>query len=139
MILTLTAKGCRISDDSQKRIIKHLKKINQALPYLEEDLTVFRLLLKKNIDKYHPPRMYPHRHKSYMDTKPALAYFEGSITFRLDKKRLYAHFKGQTIDECINLGFNRIFEELEKYKDLHFPAESEYPDKVSIRGGRIYG
>ncbi len=134
MIFKSTTKHCRISPGTQKYIDQHLKKITQNLPAVDEDLVVVRLTLRKNIDKYHPSRSRPHTHKSYADTKPALAYFEGSMTFRLDKKQLYVHFKGQTIEECVDQGFHLIFKELEKYKDLHFPADSEYPDHHSIRG-----
>lgn len=135
MIFKLTTKGCQVSDRTYQHITQHLAKITQALPDIEGDLIVFRLLIKKNIDKYHPPRTHSHPHKSYADVKPELAYFEGSITFRLDKKPLFVHFKGQTIDECVNLGFERTFKELEKFKDLHFPSESEYPNHSSIRRG----
>lgn len=139
MIFKLTAKNCEISAASYKHVSRHLKKITQSLPHLKEDLVVLRLVIRKNIDQYHPPRIHPRRHRSYADYKPALAYYEGSITFRLDKKRFYTHFKGQTIDECFDLGFGRIFEELEKYKDLHFSSESKYPNHSTIRGGNIRG
>lgn len=135
MIFKLTARGCRISKTSERHIRQHLKKISQSLPNIEEDLVVLRMMIKRNIDRYHPPRVHPHLHKTYSDSKPALAYFEGAINFRLTKKRLYVHFKGQTIDECIDHGFSLIFRELEKFKDLHFIDESEYPDHSSIRGG----
>ncbi|MBI4035367.1 hypothetical protein HY383_00300 [Candidatus Daviesbacteria bacterium] len=139
MIFKLTAKNCEISAASYKHISRHFEKMTQLLPHVREDLVVLRVVIRKNIDKYHPSRIHPHQHRSYADYKPALAYYEGSITFRLDKKRLYAHFKGQTIDECFDLGFDRIFEELEKYKDLHFPSESEYPNHSTIRGGNTRG
>ncbi len=135
MIFKLTTKSCQVSDRSYKHITQHLAKITQTLPDIEEDLIVFRLTMRKNLDRYHPPRTHPHPHKSYADVKSELAFFEGSITFRIGKKQLFTHFKGQTIDECINLGFDRIFNELEKYKELHFSAESEYPNHSSIRGG----
>jgi len=133
MIFKLTAKNCQISTTTQKYINQHIKKIIQLLPNIEEDLIVFRMIIKKNIDKYHPPRASPHLHKNYADVKPALAYFEGSTTFRLGKRQLYVHLKGQTIVECVDQGFGLIFRELGKYKDLHFPGESEYPDHSSIR------
>ncbi len=133
MIFKLTTKNCRVSDKSQKRINEHLAKVAKVLPHIESDLVVFRLTIRKNIDRYFPPRVRRHRHKTYSDLKPAISYFEGSITFRLHKNKFYTHFKGVTIDECINLGSRRLFIELEKYKDLHFPSESEYPDHRSIR------
>ena len=138
MIFQLTAKNCRIPKDSSKYISKHLVKITQVLSNIESDFVVLRLTIRKNIDRYYPPRVHRHRHKAYSDLKPALAYFEGSISFCLKKVRLYTHFKGQTIDECFNLGFKRLFTELKKFKDLHFSSQSEYPNHRSIRGGREY-
>jgi hypothetical protein len=134
MIFQLTAKNCRVSERSHRHINKHLAKVSQVLPNITSDLVVLRLTIRKNIDKYHPPRARSHLYKNYSDSKPALAYFEGSITFRLSRNRFYVHFKGMTVDECVNLGFKRLFEGLEKYKDMHFPNESEYPDHSSIRG-----
>lgn len=132
MIFKLTKKNCQITDECYKHIEKHLEKVDLYLRDIESDLVVFRLVIRKNIDQYHPPRAYPH-HQSYADSKPALARFEGSITFRLSKKQLYVDFKGTTIDECIDTGFDLIFREIEKYKDEHFPSESEYPNHSSLR------
>ncbi|MBI2599921.1 HPF/RaiA family ribosome-associated protein [Candidatus Daviesbacteria bacterium] len=137
MIFKLTTKNCQVSERLVEYIHKHVAKLDQSLPGIESDLVVLRLLVRKNIDKYHPPRNHPHLHRSYADLKSALAFFEGSITFRLNKNRLYVHFKGQTMEECIDVGFKRIFKELEKYKDLHFPSGSEYPDHSSIRGREL--
>lgn len=133
MIFKLTAKGCQIPPKTRKHINKHLEKFARSLQNIQNDLVVFRLLIKKNIDRYHPLRMHPHPHKSYADIKPALAYYEGLMTFRLDKKQLYVHFKGQTVDESIDRGFDLLFKKLEKYKNLRFSSESEYPDRSSIR------
>ncbi|MBI2330110.1 hypothetical protein HYU94_01865 [Candidatus Daviesbacteria bacterium] len=133
MIFKLTAKNCQVSTHTREYINQRLKKIIQNLPDIEEDLIVFRLTIRKNIDKYHPPKTHPLVHKNYAKIKPALAYFEGSMAFRLDKRQLYVHFKGRTIDECIDRGFHLIFKELEKYKDLHLSSESKYPDHSSIR------
>lgn len=133
MIFKLTAKGCEISENSYKRIKARLQKIIQTFPNVSDDLIVFRLNLKRNTDKYHPKRVAHRSHKSYSDSKPFISFFEGSIAFRLNKNMLYSRFKGHTIDESVNLGFERIVKNLEKHKSLHFPQESEYPDKNSIR------
>lgn len=135
MHLQLTTKNCRISPQSHQYINKHLAKISRVLPDIESDLVVLRLTIRKNIDKYYPPKVRRHRqHKAYTDLKPALSYFEGSMTFSLKKVWFYTRFKGQTIDECFNLGFQRLFTELKKFKDLHFSSQSEYPSQRSIRG-----
>lgn len=137
MIFQLTAKNCQVTDKPRKIINRHLAKITQMLPNIEGDLIVLRLTIRKNIDKYHPPRARHEAEKTYADSKPALANFEGSISFRLNKTRFYVHFKGKTIDECVTLGFNRLFVELEKFKDLHFSSESKYPDHRTIRGSKV--
>lgn len=133
MIFQLTAKNCQILDKSRSRIDRHLAKLAQSLPNVESDLVVLRLTIRKNIDKYYPPRVHHHRHKLYADLKPELSFFEGSMVFCLKKVRFYTHFKGQTIDECTNLGFKHLFTELEKFKDSHFSSQSEYPNHRSIR------
>ncbi len=51
MILKLTTRNCRVSDESQKRINEHLAKIVKLLPHIESDLVVFRLTIRKNIDR----------------------------------------------------------------------------------------
>lgn len=119
---------------SRKQINEYLGKISRILPNIESDLIVLCFTLRKNIDRYYPPRIYPHRHKTYSDSKPALAYFEGSITFRLNKNKFYSGLKGATIDECISMGFKRLFAEIQRYKNLHFSSESDYPEHQSIRG-----
>lgn len=133
MIFKLTAKNCQIPTASLRHLDAHLRKVTKFLPHIQKDLIVLRLFIRKNIDRYHPSRIHPHQNKSYADTKPELALFEGSMAFRLSKKRLYVHFKGKTIDECSNLGFDRIYKEIRRFKDLHFPAESKYPDHSTIR------
>lgn len=126
MIFQLTCKNCRVEAKSRKNIDRHLAKISRELLNIESDLIVLRLNIRKNIDKYYPSK------KAYQKT--SLGYFEGSITFRLDKTRFYTHFKGGIIDECVKVGFEHLSTEIEKYKDLHFSSESAYPDHQSVRG-----
>lgn len=138
MILKLTAKGCKLLLNTQKHMNAYLAKMSRFLPKWEDDLIVLRLNLRKNIDKYHPATDHKLNYKTYKDTKAALAYFEGSMTCRLGKKQLYAHFKGHTINECITRGFDLIFRKLKQYKDLHFPSESQYPHRDSVRDRDSY-
>lgn len=134
MIFMLTHKDCQISDSSYDYINAHLEKLERYLPSVKEDEIVLRMFIRRNVDRYHPPRTHLSAQRTYARKKPALANFEGSINFRFNKKRLYVHFKGQTIDECADTGFGLIFKELDKYKDTHFSSESEYPDHSTIRG-----
>lgn len=135
MIFQLTCKNCRVSKKSLEYLNDYLNKFQRKLLKIPPDEIAVKLTIRKNIDRYYPPRIYPHPHKTYSDKKTALAFFEGSITFRLFKKRFYADFKGVTIDECIKTGFERLLKEVDRYRNLHFAAESDFVDKRSIRGG----
>ncbi len=137
MIFQLTAINCEVPDSSRRCINRYLAKIEQKLPNVEDDLLLLRFTIRKNIDKYHPPRTRHEKEKTYADKKPAVAYYEGSISFRLNKSRFYADFKGKTIDECIETGFKKIFSVLAKYKGLHYTSQSRYPDRSSIRKNYI--
>lgn len=134
MIFKLTCKNCTVSDSTGKYIDRHLDKIGRMVEDFAPDLVVIRMVLRKNVDKYHPPRLKDRPFKDYSDTKPALANFEGSITLRLNRNRLYASFKGQTIEECADTGFGRIIEQIDKHKETHFSSDSRYPDRATIRG-----
>lgn len=133
MIFKLTKSGCNFSDTNYQQIDQYIKKISNFLGDLDSDLIVLRLVIKGNKDKYYLPKTYPHRNTNYADRKPVLAYYEGSITFRLNKNQLYVHFKGQDIDECIEKGFKLILLKVDKFKDQHMVSESEYPDHNTIR------
>lgn len=121
----LTCKNCRVSKKVRQYINKFLNKITRELSSVSSDQIVLRLLMRKNTDKYYPLK------KAYQ--KPALAYFEGSITFRLKKNGFYSRFKGGTINECVKMGFERIIREIQEFRNLHYPSESDYPDRSSIR------
>lgn len=134
MVLELTAKNCRISPLSRVYIDEYINKINRQLKSFSGDEIVLRFTIRKNIDRYFPPKIEHHTHKRYADLKPILAYFEGSVSFRLKKNRFYNHFKGQSIDECIKVGFDKLIKEVDRFRNQHFSSESDYPDRASIRG-----
>lgn len=134
MILKLTFKNCRPSPSSRNYIDEYVNKISRQLKHIPGDEIVLRLTIRKNTDRYFPPKVEHHKHKRYADLKPVLAYFEGSITFRLNKNRFYAYFKGQSIDECTKIGFDRLLKEINRFRNQHFSSESDYSDKASIRG-----
>ncbi len=132
MKLQLTAKNCKITSHPQELIDDNIEKIERFLPDLEGDLVFIRLTIRRNTDRYFPPRI-SYRNKTYGDSKPALAYFEGTLALPIKKSNIHVRFKGATIDECIKLGFERLFTKLKKFKDLHFPSRSRYPNHTSIR------
>lgn len=133
MIFKLTCKNCRVTQKSRNYIDQYVNKIQRKLLKFPEDEIVLKLIIRKNVDRYYPPKIHLHTHRTYSDSKTALAAYEGSITFRLLKNRFYADFKGATIDECIKTGFSRILEEIEEFRNLHYPSESDYPDRKTIR------
>lgn len=132
MKLQLTTKNCEVVDKSRNRLDGHIAKIVKLLPDLESDLVLLRLTIRRNIDRYFPPRI-PHKNKTYSDSKTTLAYFEGTLAMPLFKNSIYVHFKGATIDECIKSGFEKLFVKIRKFKDLHFSSRSTYPNRSSIR------
>lgn len=134
MIFQLTCKNCRVVKRSREFLNGYVNKIQREFLRLPDDEIVLKLIIRKNVDRYHPPKVRPHPHKIYSDSKAALAIYEGSITFRLLKRRFYADFKGVMIDECIKTGFDRIIKEIEEFRNLHYPSESDYPDRKTIRG-----
>jgi len=69
MIFKLTAKNCQVSERLAEHINKYAAKLDQSLPDIESDLVVLRLIVRKNIDKYHPPKLGNH-HKTYAPDLP---------------------------------------------------------------------
>lgn len=135
MIFQLTCKKCRISEKSRGYLSRYINKVQRALLKIPPDEIALKLVIKKNIDRYYPPKTHPHLHKTYSDKKTALAVFEGSLTFRFFKKRLYAAFKGASVNECIKTGFERLLKEIDEFRNLRYSSESDYPDRSTIRGG----
>jgi len=138
MISKFTAKGFKISESAFRHINYHLKKFTRLLPNLNPDLPRFNFFIRKNISRYHLKRHYHHYFTNYLDRKGALAFFEGSVNLKLPKKPLIVRFKGQKLNECVDRGIKTLKKELQKYKDLHFKAQSEYPDHQSIRKENFY-
>ena len=135
MVFKLTCQHCELSDATLSRVNRNLNKITQRLPNVADDLIVVRLLLKRDTDQYFSPRTRRQHHKTYVDSKPNLAYYQGTLTLRLDKVNIIDNFKGETIEECIENGFESIFKKINKFKDKHFPSESEYRSRATIRKG----
>lgn len=126
MIFELTCKNCSVSTQSRQYMEKFLNKITKELSSVSSDQIVLRFVIKNNTDKYYPLK------KTYQ--KPAMAYFEGSITFRFKKNRFYARFKGATINECIKAGFGHLLKEVGEYRNQHYSSESDYPNRQTVRG-----
>lgn len=124
MIIAVTAKGVQLKKATLAYINSQFEKATRFLPQVNPSSPLLNVLIKKSNDKYYPKKEY---------NRPGLAHFEGTVNLRLPKKMLYTQFKGQTIEECVNIGFKNLLKELKKYKSLHFMAQSEYPDHRTIR------
>ena len=114
MRLKITTKGFQIPTQLYKHLDFHLQKISQRLPHLKYDLSSFSIIIRKTAHKYYIKRHYHHAYTNYSDRKGALALFEGSMNLQLPKKPLIVTFKGQTINECIDSGVDRLKKELQK-------------------------
>lgn len=128
MKVNITAKGFKVNSRLSKHLNFHLQKISERLPNLKSDLPSLKFLVRKSIKKYYNKKDYP-----------SLAHFEGSISLQLPKKSLFVTFSGRSVSECIESGISRLKKEFEKYKDLHFKSQSQYPNHLSIRGAKVYG
>lgn len=139
MIFKLTSKGFKATKKTYQLVQKHLEKITHRLPHIKSELPGVSLILKKHPSKYLAKRHHHHAYTNFTNRKSSLALFEGSFNLKLPVKNLNVHFKGQTIQECLHTGINRIQKELKKYKDKHFKSQSKYPNRDSIRKGISYG
>ena len=131
MKLKITAKGFQIPTKIYQHLNFHLPKISQRLPHLNYDLSLLSIIIRRTAHKYHIKRHYHQSYTNYADRKPALALYEGSMNLRLTKQPLIVTFQGYTINECIDRGIDYLKKELQKYKDLNFKSQSEYPNHKS--------
>lgn len=138
MRLKITHKGFQIPIKFYNHLNFHLEKITKQLSTLKDDLLVVNLNIKKISQKYHSKKHYQHSFTSYADRKLALAFFEGTINLSLPKKSINLNFKGQSLDEIIDKGIDRLKKEIQKYKNLHSKSQSKYPNHQSIRKDDFY-
>lgn len=144
MIYSISTKGCKLPDEKLDYINKHIEKLVQLLPNLNSDLAFLELIIRR-----HKKKRLDHMLKHIKETSggnqqakklttinlkaSSPVYYNGTIMLRLPKKPLVAHIFGTTIDEAINIGFERLVKELETYKGEHFQGHSEYSNHRSIR------
>ena len=141
MKYTISTKHCSLSDKNLEHIEKHIEKINHMLPNLDPDTTLLDFMLRENKKR----RFNYIRHETLEENQtgktiknvnpkaPNPIYFDGTIKLVLPKKPLMVYLKGVTIDEVINTGFERLFEEIKTYKGKHYSGNSEYFDHKTIR------
>lgn len=141
MKYTISGKHLRLSDKTLGHIVVHIKKINHVLPDLNPDIAELDLLIRENKKKkLHDVKPEDLKENLMQKAKAKVIskalspiYFDGTIKLVLPRKPLTIHLKGASIDEAINVGFARLFREIEIYKGKHYSSNSEYFDHRTIR------
>ena len=133
MKVLVSTKGTKLERNVLDSINKYSAKLNRFLPHFNPDLLTLNLFVRKNDDKFHVHRKYRHTGKDYLKGKSQLAHFEGSIRLIAPKKVLYTNFKGVTVYESVHTGIKNLIKEINKYKQLHFKSQSQYPHHETIR------
>lgn len=141
MKYTISTKHLKLSDKTLGHIEKHIEKINHMLSHLQPDISELDLLIRENKKK----RLNDRNLEAFVENEMLKAknrvnakilspiYFDGTIKLTLPKKPLTIHLHGTTLDEAINVGFDRLFGEIETYKGKHYTGNSEYFDHRTIR------
>ena len=116
MNFCVTARHYQITSSLWDVVERHVQKIGNRLPNLNPNLGLIKLVIIRNKRRN---------------------YFDGSISFSVPKKHLYAYFQGVRVEEAVKNAFGRLFKELNKYKGKHFTNDSQYFRHESIR--QIFG
>ncbi|RJQ38072.1 hypothetical protein C4559_02505 [Candidatus Microgenomates bacterium] len=138
MIYNIAVKGCVLSDETLAYVEKHLTKLAKYLPNFNPDAPFLDLIIRKQkIHLDHYIQRTPVNGTSIKEVKnpktQSPVYYEGIIKIILPRKPLVIRMKGNTIDEAINDGFKQINKKIKTYRGKHFPSDSEYYDKKSIK------
>ena len=147
MKYTVTTKHLKLSEKTLAHIERHVKKINHMLPFLDPDAVTLDFVLRKNRKKrlnHIKIEIFEedHQEKSIEQINPKAEspiYYDGTIKMILPKKPLVVHIAGENIDQAINIGFERLFKELETYKGRHLVDDSEYFNHDTIRKNSKFG
>lgn len=112
MIYSISTKDCKISEKNLTLLERHLYKLSDLISKFSSDLPLLYLVIRWHSKK---------------------EYYDGGIFLDIPKKRLYCSFHGKSIEEAIQLGFERIEKEVKNYKGLHFASNSEYYDHSNLK------
>lgn len=130
MIIKLTLKHSQLSEKNIGMINHYIDKITQMLPHYSEDLPLLAITIRQDKSFYSPKKVSDNKN---IKRKTGIAsFYEGSTTLHLPKNPIDIHFRGKTIDECLNMGFDSLLEKIKKFKDKHFHSESQYPNYSAI-------
>ena len=141
MKYTISTKHCSLSDKNLEHIDQHIAKINRMLPNLGSDAAELDIVIRQNKKRrlnHIKLDEFEENHGTltigYTNPKsPDPIYINGTIKLTLPKKPLAVNLEGASIDEAINIGFERLFKELKTYKGKHYASNSEYFDHTTIR------
>jgi ribosome-associated translation inhibitor RaiA len=59
--------------------------------------------------------------------------YTGALHLHLPNGTLEARFENKLQDTAFREGFDILVEEIAKYKGIHFPSHSDYPDRESVK------
>lgn len=130
MKYTVSTKHCILSEKTLKHLRRHIEKLDQMLPGFDPDLVSLDIVFRRKRER-------KLNHTNPTPKAPDFIYFEGTIKMVLPKKPLIVCFKENTIDQAVNIGFERLFKEIETYKGKHFPNDSEFYNHDTIRKGGV--
>lgn len=139
MIYNITTKDFKLSDKELNYIERYIQKVTNYLSVPDSDLPLIDLIIRKYKEKRldHGDELISEDPKVLIiDVYPKFKtpiYYEGRILLRIPKKPLVVNFCGGTVEEAVDIAFERIFKELEKYEGKHIQSDSDYYDHESIR------
>lgn len=128
MIYNITTKGFQLSDKKLDYIDKYVRKVSKFLSDIDIYLLQFDIILRKyrgkRLDQEGRVKVHP-KFKSPI-------YYESRILFKIPIRSLVARSKGASIEEAIDISFDRLLKELETYEGKHIPSDSDYYDHRNI-------
>ncbi len=108
MKISTASKNCEIYEASVKIIDLKTKKIEKMLKKMDPDSIKLDLILKYE------------------------KFFVCLINVSLPSGNIEVHSQDFAQDRSIRLSFDKLTDEIEKYKETHFPSHSKYPKRETI-------
>lgn len=140
MIYSISVKEFKMTEKMLQSIEKNVKKVLKFSPNYDSDLPLLEFIIRKH-KKRSSNRVIGNYSiddneiitKNKKGKNSNSTYYDGTIFLRLPFKPLAIRILGNSFDEAINSGFEKIYKDLNKYKGKHIRSDSEYPDHSTIR------
>jgi hypothetical protein len=139
MRYTISSKLFQLSDRHLQHIERLVEKLTRFGPYGEADEVLLNIIIRRHNKKSlnHIEKrlaadltVNPIHGHEFTDSP---VYYDGTLDFILPKKSIVAKMLGKNVDEALKDGFDELFRELDAYKGLHFPDDSEYVNHSTLR------